>query len=79
MLLSLDTANAQCFQWGSLQVCPDNTRPRECDLHGCYFDDLKRWRALNPPGALQNDLQRRAEEMREELERKMQRERQNSK
>jgi hypothetical protein len=66
MMLSLATANAQTFQWQSSQ----EARPRECDFHGCYFDDLKKWRALQNDlhKDLQNELQRRAEEARKKLE-----------
>jgi hypothetical protein len=70
MLLLSATANAQCVEFPAadgrplVRVCPQE-RPRECDDHGCYFDDLKKWRA---PNALQEDLQRRAEEARRKLE-----------
>ena len=74
MLLSLAVANAQCIEFPaangrpSVRLCPDDTRPRECDFHGCYFDDLKKWRARQNDSDLQNDLQRLAEEVRRKLE-----------
>jgi len=70
VLLSLATANAQCVEFPaadgrpSWRLCPREP-PRECDDHGCYFEDLKKWRT---PSALQEDLQRRAEEARKKLE-----------
>jgi hypothetical protein len=70
MLLSLATANAQCVEFPaadgrpSVRLCPQEPPP-ECDDRGCHFDELNRWRA---PNALQEDLQRRAEEARKKLE-----------
>jgi hypothetical protein len=70
MLLSLATANAQCVHFPAaegrqaLSLCPDTSRPPECDDRGCYFDELNRWRTPST----QEDLQRRAEEVRKKLE-----------
>jgi hypothetical protein len=70
MLFSLATANAQCVDLPaadgrpSVRLCLQE-RPRECDDHGCYFEDLKKWRA---PNALQEELQRSADEARKKLE-----------
>lgn len=70
LLLPMATADAQTFQlppYLGMQVfgpAEEMKRPRECDAHGCYFDDLKKWRAQKEiqRGALQEELERRAGE-----------------
>jgi hypothetical protein len=84
VMLSLTTANAQCVEFPAadgrpVRLCHDNTRPRECDLYGCYFDELKKWRAGDPQQIeLQIELQRRADELRARAEEEARKKRENS-
>jgi hypothetical protein len=47
---------------------PSTERRRECDSNGCYFDDPEFEKAQKARHALQNELQRCAEEARKKLE-----------